>query len=469
MTKKSIITDSLSSPNSILAQENGEKALNATHEDYIQADLYVRMANTSTNRVLWAISATLIIIITTFVMGFNQYWSYGHINSKELFANGIKLKKELKLASDYLDSTKTTYNGISKDTIEYLKDENNYAKIARREYIRNYEDSYYVIIPLLGSKINSDDAPFLFGLTLLILFFWVYVCVKNENFTIGKIFDLTLKKPINIKKYIFYGISFYNHTIPNTQRLSLYCELTEKKRNLKEELFVYREKRKSGSYINRMMQKLVKLSVQNIIFIGSTIFLFYCIWDLLVLLEWDYTKGFVEYETDLSIMGIINNYSATHTYWIIQLVAAFLLILLMFYMSRLIHKTQNATKEIMNDYRRRFKHDECCKNCITQLNNKKYELILDSIKEEDILSKKDNNILTEFIEKYNENDYLLLCQTGTVKEVERLISQLTENKSFEKDVQILYKKTNVEKGNGYEYFLFLRESKTMTFNKRTEI
>ncbi|MDR2683951.1 MAG: hypothetical protein LBB53_01045 [Prevotellaceae bacterium] len=467
----------LTSPNSFFKAD----------EEYIQADLFVRMAHTTAKRTYWAISASIVILITIFIMGFNQYWSYGHINSKELFKNNIELSRKLKLASDslkldsilgknqnnyysvlnlddsviskieeirktdkYFYPTKTTF----KDTIENLQFRENYARTARREYIRNYEDSYFITVPLLGSKINADDAPFLFGLTLLILLIWVYVCVKNENLTIGKILNLTADKTINIKRYIFYGIAFNNFIFPNTQRKNSYFELSDKKPNDLEDAIYSYKKKKEVYWLLNIVRKIIKFAIQYIMYLCVFLFFVYCMWDLAVLLGIEYTKGFVEYETDFSILRIINGSSPTYTYWVWQLIVAFIMILFMLPMAVLIHKTQNATKEILNDYKRRFKHDEQCKNGIAGLPKGEYELTVASIEEKNIFI---NNCNDSFIETYSkENGYLFLCHSGKLDEVIRLIKLLTGNKPFKKNIKISFLPTNFEKTFNCEYFLFLR-------------
>ncbi len=492
------------------------------NDHYAQADLYVRMAHKATARSFWAYSAMIVIAVITIIALFNSYFSYdigffrkANIDLREdinigflsdstlqkklnsMKQNGaitLSVKEIRELKNAEIVDTLITEGQLSLDTIFTYdtfvrtftkrvedfscREENIISKELRNNMIRNYIDSQYINIPLIGVKISSNDILILMAIAFFIISFWLLICSRSENFTIGKILSLTQNKSINVKRYIFYGICFNNMLFPTTKRHGPYRSLSEINRPLLKEIRMIREK--EGQH--RTFHKIVTLLIGWSVFIPSFFLLICLALDIMDSMHWMpyFSPSICGLELeDYKLLRFDfnkNNNSLSQGYvdsniWGTIIVASVLWITIVIsnYWSRLYLK---GTDENLRQFKSRYKHDDDCAESINHNNlaNKHTKIATVAIKEELLKKKKGRRCAHQFGREYCEsNGYYLLTYTSNVCELKRLwrllergstilpegfIPAIANNNILKFDTQERVHAT-VQELKGYEMFIFL--------------
>ena len=188
--------------------------------EYKMAELYVQAARTTTKRCYWAYSALLLVCITAGLTFYNEYCSY---MEKMIKMSGIVLSEPLK--SEYVSNLAKGKVYTPADVAFYTNNNPIFDSLWR-EQIRNWVETQYMSIPLLGIKLSTSDVMAIMSFLFVIIMAWCYYCIRSENFAVGKVLVSTQNsKFLDVKKYVFYGICFNNIFFPTTSRDTPYKEL----------------------------------------------------------------------------------------------------------------------------------------------------------------------------------------------------------------------------------------------------
>jgi hypothetical protein len=446
--------------------------------EYYNADMYVKMAHVVTNRTYWAFSIMIIVSIMTIVVLFNHYLSYEEHFIKKMnvllrvsdSTNNNATKNKIDTIvfgrmgqSELLEALKLkdTINSILPiDSLKLMLPEkqNPFSKEIREQYIRNHIDASYISIPIIGIKISINDILILMGLAFLILAGWLYLCIRSENFTIGKALSLSKNKSIDIRRYIFYGICFNNMFFPTTQRKQAYSELSNITKSLIEELEDFRVKTKKKYKKWWLIKWGIRLwrGKLNLAFFIPLIIMIVNLYihqqDIRSLVDESKTYTTIKYDNntyyindskiarfDFKDENIHNEKDPYKTYlWWIFSIALGLTVFTCYYCWKT-YKYQLGTTNILYHFKQRFKHEDDCEKNIDyhKLQNKPADVQIVTIDTKIIFSGATciKALKYHFAKKYDtQNGYYLLTHSGDKNEIDRLIEYL-ENSGYkyEKD------------------------------------
>ncbi|MDR1984399.1 MAG: hypothetical protein LBQ28_06220 [Prevotellaceae bacterium] len=484
-------------------------------EDYYNADMHIKMAHVVTNRTYWAFSVMIVVIVMTVVVLFNHYYSYEEQMYKKmnilLRVNNLDTQGSLKIANDTLTMKSDSmivetiiFSEITRDSlikrlnagtilpIDSLgrieeKNQNPISQAIRENYIRNHIESAYISIPLLGIKFGVNDILVLMSIAFLVLSIWLYLCIRSENFTIGKILSLSQTKSIDIRRYIFYGICFNNMFFPTTQRSKPYNALSNISKSLSEELNEIPVKMKKRPRWTRILLSYVFFIPFIIMALNIAIHR----WDILNILGKDeyttikyknreyYTNDSKTARLDFKDENIKTGGDDPYKKYldIVFWFSAALIVLIGY----CCHKTwvyQNGTNKVLYRFKQRFKHDDDCLKNIDryQLRHKPANIQVVSVDSKIFFfynNKLINKIFSltykfkkmkdefarqkdEFAREYSiEKGFYLLTHSGDDNEVERLKDNLsTLNYKNNPDIHFGF-------GTYYkEYFIFLKTNES---------
>jgi hypothetical protein len=459
-------------------------------EDYYNADMYIKMAHIVTSRAYWAFSVMAVVCIMTLVVLFNHYYSYEEYMYKKMNIL-LRLNNPTK---DTLDKNVTkntvTFGTVSQselikelkagnifplDSLSFIKGENPISKRIRENFISNHIEASYISIPILGIKVSVNDILFVMSFTFLILSAWLYLCIRSENFTVGKILSLNQTKNIDIRRYIFYGICFNNMFFPTTQRRKAYSTLSNIAKSLCEELKDIPIKSKRPKWRNEI--------VFWIFFIPLVIMVMnLCIhcFDILSVIsdnkeyttikynirenDKDTTKTYFINDSKIARMdsndvNICNKKDPYRKYlwWIFGISAS-----CVFALSGPCYKSyryQKGTSKVLYHFKQRFKHDDDCHKCIDyyQLKESRATIQVVATNSKTIFSahRKYQEYKKSFVQKYSmENGFYFLTHSGDRNEVNRLKDELSKNSNYSNAVDIY----TGDETNKKEYFIFLEKS-----------
>lgn len=141
--------------------------------DYHLANQLVKGAQKSMSRTLWVYSTILLLFFSVMTVLWNLYFSW----IKNLFTN-IK--------------------DLNKLTIPQI------------ELFKEWTSSTYFSIPVININLQISDASTIISSAFFILVIWLFFSTRRENHIIGKSLFLTLNEENEMKKFIYYGISFSN-------------------------------------------------------------------------------------------------------------------------------------------------------------------------------------------------------------------------------------------------------------------
>ncbi len=141
--------------------------------DYQLANQLVKGAQKSINRTLWVYSAIIVLFFSVIVVLWNLYLSW----IKNLFLN-----------------------------IENLEN----LTTPQIELFRIWTSSTFFSIPMININLQISDASTIVSLAFFILIIWLFFSARRENHIIGKTLFLALNEGNEMKKFIYYGISFSN-------------------------------------------------------------------------------------------------------------------------------------------------------------------------------------------------------------------------------------------------------------------
>ncbi|MDR1199775.1 MAG: hypothetical protein LBK94_12330 [Prevotellaceae bacterium] len=454
-------------------------------EDYYNSDMYVKMAHVVTNRVYWSFTVMTIVCIMTLVVLFNHYWSYEEhlykkmnvylrLNDRQDKTNTANITKDTilfgNITQDELINKLNAGKILPIDSLGLIKEENIISEKIRESYIDNHIESSYIAIPILGIKVGVNDILIVMGITFLILSLWLFVCIRAENFTIGKILSLNQTKNINIRRYIFYGICFNNMFFPTTQRRKEYSALSNISKSLMDELKDIPGKAKRSKWRNSW--------VCLIFFIPVAIMAFnLCIHinDVSSLTSDNKNYKTIEYKAqkyyindskmarmdfkDVNVKTENDPYDK-YLWWILGVSTCFVFSL--FYFCKATYKYQIGTSKVLYHFKQRFKHDDDCMKGIERykLKESKATIQVVSIDSKTIFSNKNkyNECKNEFKRKYSiENGFYLLTHSGYINEVDRLRSELSkkEEYNYENNPGVVH---FGQETNKKEYFIFLKKT-----------
>jgi hypothetical protein len=459
-------------------------------EDYYSADMYIKMAHVVTHRAYWAFTVMTVVCIMTAVVLFNHYFSYEEYLYKKMNVL-LRLNDSTKYAEDRKDTI--TYRTISQnelikklktkdilplDSLGLIKgeSENPISKKIRENYINNHIESSYISIPILGIKVSVNDILIVMSFTFLVLSAWLFLCIRSENFTVGKILSLNQTKSINIRRYIFYGICFNNMFFPTTKRKRAYSTLSNIAKSLDEELKDIPIKSSRSKWKNEI--------VCWIFFIPFLImFANLCIHccDISNVTSDNKKYTIIQYKTcengkdtiktyflndskiarmDFNDVNISNNKDpyTLYVWWIFWISVCSVVVLLKPCYST--YKYQKGTSKILYHFKQRFKHDDDCHKCIDhhQLEDSKATIQVVAINSKMIFSadEKYNYYKDKFAQKYSMKEgFYFLTHSGDKKEVKRLKEELSKNSNYDNSKDIY---EDGEETNKKEYFIFLKKT-----------
>lgn len=426
---------------------------NSSQEDYYRADMYISMAHKVTSRSYWAFSAMVVISVVTCIVLFNHYLSYdqqvfrkANIHLRD-YAKADSIQQVRNKSLTYLNTfsgKEDTTSRANFETIPFIENVNPISDDIRKNVTRNYIDSIYITIPLLGVKISSNDILILMGIAFFVISCWLFICIRSENFTVGKILSLNQGKNIAMRRYIFYGICFNNMFFPTTQRHNPYENLSEPYKQLNLELKEMPEKVKTN-----------RRNYMHLIFFIPVLVMSVCIIlhinDVNNIIKNDQAKvvkyGDKEYVLKDSKVAALDfqdvrleNNDYTLPYFRIIFISAITLTVLTFFASYKSYRYQKGTSNILYQYKRKYKHEDDCVKSIgynnllgkkTQVEikvlDKRYIFCRDKLFREG-KHKECLKIRNEFAEKYSEkNGYYYLTRTGDRDEALRIVELLTNS------------------------------------------
>ena len=141
--------------------------------DYQLANQLVKGAQRSMNRTMWVYSAIIILFFSVTAVLWNLYLSW----ITNLFGN--------------------------------IKDLNDLT-IPQAELFKIWTSSTFFSIPIINTNIQISDASTIVSFAFFILIIWLFFSTRRENHIIGKSLFLSLNEDNEMKKFIYYGISFSN-------------------------------------------------------------------------------------------------------------------------------------------------------------------------------------------------------------------------------------------------------------------
>lgn len=497
----------------------------SSSEEFAKADFYVRMAHKSTGRSYWAFSAMVVISAITLIAVFNEYFSYDRIFFKytnlalreNVFTDSIAVS-EIKrihgdsvmkvLAKDNIDIADTIPIDVYQELVLRAKRISNDSIVAnvesipfkklnpvseelRNNFIRNSLDSRFITIPLLGVKISSSDILILIGLAYLIISFWLFICIRSENFTIGKILILAQDKSIEVRRYVFYGICFNNMFFPTTLRRTPYDDLSKFNRTLDEELDELPTKLRRKPILSRIVDFALDKSFYMPLIVLLGCYIVHII-DVMYLLDgWpldvlgrSFEKKVMfgnwnsvfskEMRFDFSdLPEIAKDFFSPYLKGVLFCASALLLII--GYFNCQSARYQRGTSLILRSYKRRFKHDDDCIKCMkhNELTGENMEVFIVKMDQRLLLKGTKNATVKKFGSDYSrENGYFLLTHTGyknkkkDYAEVKRICDLLQtrednlwpHNFTLPKDNRRICNYTEQEdlERTKWEYFIFLK-------------
>jgi hypothetical protein len=448
-------------------------------EDYYDSDIYIKMAHVVTNRAYWAFSIMTIVCLMTGVVIFNHYWSYEE-NMYRKMNIFLRLDNPTKDAS--ADKTMMRFGKIAQDSLIKelraerilpidslceIKGENPISKRIRENYIDNHIESAYISIPFVGIKVSVNDILLVMSFTFFILAMWLFLCIRAENLTIGKILSLSQPKGINIRRRIFYGICFNNMFFPTTQRKKVYSELSKTAKSVREELNDIPIKTKRHKWRNDVV-----CFIFFVPFVIMSINLLTHFDDITNITGKNKEYTTIEYKNqkyyinDAKTAGIdfknvniesVNDPYNKYLWWIFGFSTCFVIAL--FYPCFRTYRCQKGTSRVLYHFKQRFKHDDDCVKSITrhQLKESEADIQVVAMDSKAIFSDrhKYDTYKDVVAQRYNEeNGFYLLTHSGDIKEVIRLKEYLAEKYNYRNSSEDI----SLEDATDKEYFIFLKKN-----------
>ena len=137
--------------------------MESEERDFKMAELYVQAARTTTKRCYWAYSALLLVCITAGLTFYNEYCSY---TEKIIKMSGIVLSEPLK--KQYVSLLVESGIYTQQDSIFYTE-QNVVFNTLWKELVKNWVETQYMSIPLLGIKLSTSDVMALISFLFIIL------------------------------------------------------------------------------------------------------------------------------------------------------------------------------------------------------------------------------------------------------------------------------------------------------------
>lgn len=249
------------------------------------AELYVRSANNSTSKSVWAYMLLIVVCITAGMAIYNESFSFSErflkmseyvhnaeirellktkrVQSAELSSSGVTEPYGLIVSDSAAKASSATAGAVSSGASPHFDTQTIHGRMLC-SLVENFVESQYFTFPVIGIKIQTADVITILSVCLLLIFLWCYVCIRNENRVVGKILNRTYGYPLAIKQYILSGIGFKNVFFPISYRKRPYNHLRYPGSSTKEKLEEMQAK--EARYESNMLDRQKYLAICLFIF-----------------------------------------------------------------------------------------------------------------------------------------------------------------------------------------------------------
>jgi len=135
-------------------------------------DVRIQSIQQAASRNRWVLSAVVVASIATI----GSTWNYAFVQFRSLFLQ--------------------PYEGIGTGFLLDLQ----------RELAKNWIETLFVNIPLLGIRFPASEASLIGGFALGIVSLWLYYCLKVENHLVGQTLRDAISETKELRAYVFHGI-----------------------------------------------------------------------------------------------------------------------------------------------------------------------------------------------------------------------------------------------------------------------